>query len=142
MGVQEPIFKTHFSQGMCRNLVEKGNLGYPLLLYNRSTKRATDLSSTLTEGKTEVVTILEEGVDRANIVFTCLSNDEAIREIIGLALKVDVSGKLFVDCSTIHPDTSESIAKDIIAKGGQFVCAPVFGAPAMAESGRWGPIPC
>lgn len=48
----------------------------------------------------------------------------------------DVKGKLFCDCSTIHPDTTRKINKSITEKGAKFVACPVFGAPAMAESGQ------
>jgi 3-hydroxyisobutyrate dehydrogenase-like beta-hydroxyacid dehydrogenase len=51
-------------------------------------------------------------------------------------LKGDVKGKLFCDCSTIHPDTTRKINKSITDKGAHFVACPVFGAPAMAESGQ------
>ncbi len=47
-----------------------------------------------------------------------------------------MKGKLFVDCSTIHPDSTEAVAEAVLAKGAEFVAAPVFGAPAMAEAGQ------
>lgn len=39
---------------MCKNLVEKGNLDKPLVLYNRTKKRADDLASQLGGGKAQV----------------------------------------------------------------------------------------
>ena len=47
-----------------------------------------------------------------------------------------LQGKVYTDCSTVHPDTSVSVAKDIAAAGGSFVAAPVFGASSMAEAGK------
>ena len=121
---------------MSRNIVEKGNLDSPLLLYNRSSKRAYDLSKSLPNGKTEVVESIESGVPRADIIFSCIADDKAVQELFDAILKHDVKGKLFIESSTIHPETTEAIAKAVVAAGGEFVAAPVFGAPAMADAGQ------
>lgn len=121
---------------MCKNIVEKGQLDSPLLIYNRSVGRAADLSSRLPAGKTEVVDSLAAAVPRADVIFTCVANDEAVRELFGAMLKEDVKGKLFVDCSTIHPESTEAIARDVLASGAEFVAAPLFGAPAAADAGQ------
>lgn len=106
------------------------------MLYNRSAKRAVDLATKLPTGKAEVVESLSAGAPRADVIFTCLANDDAVRDLFEVMLQTNVGGKLFVDCSTIHPDTTESIAKDVAAAGAEFVAAPVFGAPAMADAGH------
>lgn len=121
---------------MCKNLVEKGNLEHPLLIYNRSSQRSVDLNSKLPAGTTEVATSLKDAVAKADIIFTTLSDDAVVEDAIKTATANDVKGKLFVECSTIHPDTTEKIGKLVEAKGGAFVAAPVFGAPAMAEAGQ------
>lgn len=121
---------------MSKNIVEKGNLDGPLLLYNRSAKRAIDLSNSLPEGKTETIEDLAAGIARADIIFSCVANDEAVQETFKTILSNDVSGKLFIESSTIHPDTTEAIARDVTAKGAEFVAAPVFGAPAAADAGQ------
>lgn len=122
---------------MCKNLVEKGGLESPLLIYNRSSERSKALSSKLAAGKTEVVEDLKAGVAQADIIFTCVANDAAVSDIIAAATDgVDVSGKLFVECSTIHPDTTEALAKTVASHGAEFVAVPVFGAPAAAEAGQ------
>ncbi|KFH44577.1 putative oxidoreductase-like protein [Hapsidospora chrysogenum ATCC 11550] len=126
----------NMGRGMCKNIVEKGSLKSPLLLFNRSRERAVELSAKLTPGRTQVVETMTEGVTRADIVFTCLANDEAVEEFVAKALESDVTGKLFVECSTIHPDTTDAIAKAVVARGAEFVAAPVFGAPAAAEAGQ------
>jgi 3-hydroxyisobutyrate dehydrogenase-like beta-hydroxyacid dehydrogenase len=121
---------------MCKNLAEKGNLDQPLLIYNRSKPRAVDLSSKIAIGKSEVVESISDGVSKADIIFTCITNDQAVEEAIAAALKGDTNGKVFVECSTIHPDTTEQIAAQVTAQGAEFVAAPVFGAPAMADAGQ------
>jgi len=126
----------NMGRGMCKNLVEKGDLSKPLIIFNRTKKRATDLSKKLPSGKSEVASSIEEAVSKSDFIFTCVGDDAAINETIDAALKGDVKGKLFVDCSTVHPETTDALAKKVTGKGAEFVACPVFGAAAMAESGQ------
>ncbi|KAH7031302.1 NAD binding domain of 6-phosphogluconate dehydrogenase-domain-containing protein [Microdochium trichocladiopsis] len=128
----------NMGRGMSKNLVEKGNLDKPLLLYNRTKKRSDDLAASLPSGKTEVVEQIGPAVQRADIIFTCLTNDAAVQAVYAEALKQEgqAKGKIFVECSTIHPDTTEAVAKDVQAQGASFVASPVFGAPPMADAGQ------
>lgn len=121
---------------MCKNLVEKGNLSGPLIIFNRTQKRAEDLAAKLGSGKTKVVSSMEDAVDAADIIFTCLGDDAAITAAVDKMVKRDVKGKLFVDCSTVHPNTTNALGKTINGFHAQFVASPVFGAPAMAEGGQ------
>jgi 3-hydroxyisobutyrate dehydrogenase-like beta-hydroxyacid dehydrogenase len=123
-------------QGMCKNLVEKGQLDKPLIIFNRTEKRATDLSKSLPSGKSTVASSIEYAVSKSDIIFTCVGDDAAINETIDTALKGNSKGKVFVDCSTVHPDTTEGLAAKITAHGAEFVACPVFGAPAMADNGQ------
>jgi 3-hydroxyisobutyrate dehydrogenase-like beta-hydroxyacid dehydrogenase len=124
------------SKGMCKNLVEKGNLDKPLIIFNRTEKRATDLSQSLPSGKSIVASSVQEGVSKSDIIFTCVGDDAAINDTIDSALEGDVKGKIFVDCSTVHPETTEALEKKITNAGAEFVACPVFGAPAMADAGQ------
>jgi 3-hydroxyisobutyrate dehydrogenase-like beta-hydroxyacid dehydrogenase len=121
---------------MCKNLVEKGQLGKALIIFNRTEKRATDLSNSLPSGKSTVASSIEDAVSKSDVIFTCVGDDAAINETIDTALKGNAKGKLFVDCSTVHPDTTEGLATKITAHGAEFVACPVFGAPAMADNGQ------
>ncbi|KAK0118236.1 hypothetical protein ONS95_012539 [Cadophora gregata] len=126
----------NMGRGMCKNLVEKGPLDKPLIIFNRTEKRATDLSKSLPSGKSTVSSSIEDLVSKSDIVFTCVGDDAAINSTIDTAVKAGVKGKLFVDCSTVHPETSEGLAKKVTEAGGEFVACPVFGAPAMADNGQ------
>ena len=116
-------------KGMCKNLVEKGNLEKPLIIFNRTQKRATDLNATLSSGKLSVASSLEEAISKGDIIFTCLGDDAAIRDTITTALKGSVKGKLFVDCSTVHPDTTDMLAKSIHGQGAKLVAYASFLSP-------------
>lgn len=122
---------------MCKNVVEKGDYEQPLLLYNRTQQRSVEFSEKLPAGKTAVVDSVAAGVAKADIIFTILAKDDAVEAVTDEILKAgDVTGKLIVECSTIHPDTTERLAKAFHDRGAEFVAAPVFGAPAMAEVGQ------
>ena len=121
---------------MCKNLVEKGQLDKPLIVFNRTEKRALDFSKSLPSGKSTVASTIDEAVSKSDIIFTCVGDDAAINETIDAALKSNTKGKLFVDCSTVHPDTTEGLAKKITGADAEFVACPVFGAPAMADNGQ------
>ncbi|KAI4151942.1 MAG: hypothetical protein LQ340_003198 [Diploschistes diacapsis] len=124
-------------QGMAKNLVEKGNLSKPLILYNRTLSTAEELANKLGgEGKAIVAKSVEDVVAKSDIIFTCLSNDKAILSVMEAALKGEVKGKLFVDNSTVHPDTTDTLNKKATEAGAEFVASPVFGAPAMAQNGQ------
>ncbi|XDG09605.1 hypothetical protein ABKA04_009220 [Annulohypoxylon sp. FPYF3050] len=126
----------NMGRGMVKNLVEKGNLDKPVLIYNRTRKRAEDLAAKLPAGKTEIIDSVEEGVKRADIIFNILSNDAVVKANFDTILKGDIAGKLIIECSTIAPETTEEIAKLVTEKGAQYVASPVFGAPAASEAGQ------
>ncbi|KAI9841959.1 MAG: hypothetical protein M1837_000279 [Sclerophora amabilis] len=128
----------NMGRGMVKNIVEKGNLESPLILFNRTRKRAEELSAALPAGRTAVAKDIREVINNADIIFTCLSDDTAILDLFGyLVQNAQLSNKTFVDCSTVHPDTTNKVAKMLIEEcNASFVACPVFGAPAMAEAGQ------
>ena len=111
-------------QGMCANLVDKGKLTSPLIIYNRTAQRAQELAAKIGGDRTTVAASVAEAVAAADIVFTCLGEDHSVSDTIDTALQGDVTGKLFVDCSTIHPTTTNALAKAVTAKGAEFVAMP------------------
>ena len=137
---------------MCKNLVEKGKLDQPLILYNRTEKRAKDLSEKLGGDKTKVTTSISDAIKDADIIFMCLGEDPSVNAIVDAILAEKPQGKLIIDCSTVHPDTTNALEKKVIASGNEFVGMPglplrytitftsltriiVFGAPPMADAG-------
>jgi 3-hydroxyisobutyrate dehydrogenase-like beta-hydroxyacid dehydrogenase len=122
---------------MCKNVVEKADVAQPVLIYNRTKQKSVEFSKQFPDGKTEIVDSIAAGVARADIIFTILAKDDIVEAVADEIFKAcDVSGKLFVECSTIHPDTTVRVAKAFQDRGAEFVAAPVFGAPAMAEVGQ------
>lgn len=123
---------------MCKNLVEKGNLSSPLIIFNRTEKRATDLRDSFPAGKILVLETIDAVISASDIIFTCVSNDAAIEGIISSALQTghSLKHKLFVDCSTVHPKTTRALANMIKEVDAEFVASPLLGVPAMAHAGQ------
>lgn len=44
--------------------------------------------------------------------------------------------KIFVDCSTVHPETVSSAVSELKSKGASYVAAPVFGGNPIAVDGK------
>ncbi|KAL5119145.1 hypothetical protein ACEQ8H_002852 [Pleosporales sp. CAS-2024a] len=130
----------NMGRGMCQNLVVKGNLDKPLILYNRTKKRSDDLAAKIASdvgsGKTKVVDTIHDATKQADVIFMCLGDDVAVNTTVDSILQEDVKGKIIVDCSTVHPDTTNALENKVTSKGAGFVGMPVFGAPAMADNGQ------
>lgn len=47
-----------------------------------------------------------------------------------------MAGKIFVDTTTVHPDTTKAVAATVSSRGAQFAALPVFGASPVAEAGK------
>lgn len=109
---------------MCKNLVEKGNLDKPLIIFNRTKKRAEDLAAALGASKAKVVDTINDATKESDIIFMCLGDDAAVNSAVDKILEEDVKGKLVVDCSTVHPDTTNALEKRITDKGAEFVGMP------------------
>ncbi|KLJ05727.1 hypothetical protein EMPG_10817 [Blastomyces silverae] len=126
----------NMGRGMVKNLVAKYPLQTPLIIYNRTQSRASDVASTLTKPVTIAPTITE-AVGSSTIIFICLSDDNAVTETLQTAVSTcNISGKLFIDCSTVHPDTTRRAANLVESHGGLFVACPVFGTPPVADAGQ------
>lgn len=112
---------------MAKNL-EKA--GYPLSVYNRTQVKAEDFKE-----KSTVCESISEVVKNAEIIFTMLTNDAAVKTVYEEILQNDLSGKLFVDMSTISRETSLQIANAVKSKGASLMDAPVAGSTKPAAEG-------
>jgi 3-hydroxyisobutyrate dehydrogenase len=106
--------------------------GFPLTVFNRGiekTKPFENTNVTIAQNVSELVT-------QSDIIFTMLSNDEAVAavydEIFGMGA---IEGKIFIDMSTISEQLSESIAQRLKQKKASFLDAPVAGSTQPAANG-------
>lgn len=112
---------------MAKNL-EKA--GFPLFVYNRSAEKAEDFKA-----QSKVAVDVKELVKNSDIIFTMLTNDQAANEVYKQILELNISEKLFIDMSTISPETSGKIADAVKIKEASFLDAPVAGSTKPAAEG-------
>jgi len=117
---------------MTRRLI---NAGHDVTVWNRSSGKA----AALVEAGARLATRPCDVAAAANIIFMCLTDAAAVEEVAfgpdGLAT-VAGSGKLVVDCSSIHPDAARAIAARLKAANGMdWIDAPVSGGTKGAEEG-------
>ncbi|SHF77113.1 NAD(P)-dependent oxidoreductase [Chryseobacterium vrystaatense] len=112
---------------MAKNL-EKA--GFALSVYNRSPEKAEDFKA-----KSTVYTQVRDLVQNSSIIFTMLTDDQAAKAVYEEILKSDISGKLFIDMSTISPQASSELSGAVRIKEASFIDAPVAGSTVPAAEG-------
>ncbi|KAJ5752664.1 hypothetical protein N7520_009581 [Penicillium odoratum] len=115
-----------------RHLVAKKSLN--LLYTNRTMSRGTPLQAL---GATAEPSF-EKLVSRSGVIFTMVANDSVLQSLISSATQSgdSLKDKIFVDCSTVHPDMVKSAVAQLKGSGASFVSAPVFGGNPIAVDGK------
>ena len=75
-------------------------------------------------------------VSKCDIIFFSLADDSALDVTLNAISSIQLTGKIIVDTSTVHPDSSAKAETKIKNQGGQFVASPVFGASPVAAQGK------
>lgn len=112
---------------MAKNL-EKA--GFPLFIYNRTASKTLDFDE-----KTTVCQSIESLVGQTDIIISMLTNDSAVKAVYDVVLKENIANKLFVDMSTISPETSLHLSREIKEKQADMIDAPVAGSTKPAADG-------
>ncbi|TDZ16075.1 Glyoxylate/succinic semialdehyde reductase 1 [Colletotrichum orbiculare MAFF 240422] len=123
--------------GMAMNLQKRlAELGFPALQYhNRTMSRGQRLQEIGGVARDNI----SELVNKSDIVFMSLSDDAALKEIVDRVLDdtaADLSCKVIVDTSTVHPKSSGQAHQRLTQRGMKFIAAPVFGASPVAAEGK------
>ena len=109
--------------------------GHQLTVWNRSPGPADSLAA---QGATIAATPAA-AAQAADIVLSMLFDDAANEQVLlgpNGVLSAMRSGALHVSHSTIGVALSERLTAEHASRGQQFVAAPVFGRPSVAEEGR------
>jgi 3-hydroxyisobutyrate dehydrogenase-like beta-hydroxyacid dehydrogenase len=117
---------------MARHLIAAG---HELRVWNRTEGKTEPL---LREGAIAAATPAEAELG-ADAVITMLFDDQANEEVIfgpNSLLDAMSEGALHISCSTISVALSERLTAEHAKRGVDFVAAPVFGRPEIAEAGR------
>lgn len=112
---------------MAKNLI---NAGFPVTVYNRSADKTVDFKENAT-----IAGSIGELVRENDIIFTMLTNDDAVNLVYLEIVREHLDGKLFIDCSTISQTSSLNVAKLIQTKNAGFIDAPVAGSTMPATEG-------
>lgn len=115
---------------MARRLAERGYLTH---VWNRTRENADQLGK---EHNVAVANTAADLVASVDIVFICVSRDDAVLKVIDSILTAIKPGTILIDMSTINQSTAAQIAEKIQAHGGEFLDIPVTGGVEGAQTGR------
>jgi 3-hydroxyisobutyrate dehydrogenase len=102
-------------------------------VYNRTRSKAE------TFGNAHEVKVAEdthELVSSCDVVFTVLSDDDAVVSLFEGLSKDQISGKTFLDISTIAPSTSISVSTQLRERGASMMDCPLVGSGSMLDKGE------
>ena len=114
--------------------------GHNVTAYNRTRSRAQAWLETqqAEELTAQIASTPAAAARQAEIVFTCVGNDEDLQEILlgaDGALDAMAKGALLVDHTTVSADMARKIDSEARARGLDAIDAPVSGGQAGAENG-------
>jgi 3-hydroxyisobutyrate dehydrogenase len=110
-------------------------VGHDLTVWNRSLEKARPLAN----ADAKVAANPADVARNAQTVITILSDAAAIDAVYGGPaglLAGDVTGKLFIEMSTVAPATETALAEKVRAKGAALVECPVGGTTGPARQGK------
>lgn len=110
-------------------------LGHEVTVWNRTQQKAQALAS----AGAKVASTPAELAGEAETVITILSDAKAIEQAYhgpqGL-LSGNVTGKLFIEMSTVRPETEKALAAKVRAKSAAMIECPVGGTTGPARDGK------
>ncbi|MCK5889309.1 MAG: NAD(P)-dependent oxidoreductase [Methylococcales bacterium] len=106
--------------------------GFTVNVWNRSKDK---LASVVDQGAIACLTV-DELVNDSDVILLCLANTEVVSDIVEAIVASKVSGKLIIDLSSTHPETTKQFAAQLKEKNNStWVDAPVSGGTVGAEQG-------
>lgn len=116
---------------MAGHLVRTGHI---VQAFNRNPQRAAAWQERFPQG--QLVNSITKAVANANILFTCVGNDDDLREVARAAFPHMKRGSILVDHSTTSATVARELAAEAQQHGLHFMDAPVSGGQAGAENGQ------
>lgn len=111
------------------------NAGHEVTVYNRTASKAGDWTSTY-KGNSAATPAL--AAKNAEIIFTCVGNDDDLRQVVtgedGVFSSM-AAGAILVDHTTASAEVARELSAIAKEKGFGFMDAPVSGGQAGAENG-------
>jgi len=103
--------------------------GHQLTVWNRTADKARALGLDVADSATRLAEVSET-------LISILTDAAALESVYGQLLAGDVTGKLFIEMSTVRPETEKRLAEKVKAKGAAFVECPVGGTVGPAKEGK------
>jgi 3-hydroxyisobutyrate dehydrogenase-like beta-hydroxyacid dehydrogenase len=108
--------------------------GYPLTVYDRDIER----TSALTKGGAAPASSIADLTRKADVVLSCLTNDDAVRSVYlgsdGVLANARL-GSIVLEMSTVSPDTSREIFRLGFERGLDVLDIAISGSTPAAEQG-------
>lgn len=111
------------------------NAGYPLRVYSRT---AASRAKLVALGATDACSVAE-CTRGADVVFSCISDDAALREVAlgeGGVLANVAPGAVYADTSTVSSEVSAEVARAAQTRGVPYLRMPISGNAASAIKGE------
>jgi 3-hydroxyisobutyrate dehydrogenase len=107
--------------------------GHAVQVYNRTREKIADLS----KAGIDIAKGPEDAVRDAACVILMLADVEAIRDVLLRSpARKELHGRAVIQMGTIGPRESQSIQKEVVAAGGNYLEAPVLGSLAEVRAGK------
>lgn len=107
-------------------------VGINVFAYNRTPEKIESLRQL----GANIVTTPEQVIAAADCVILMLTNVAAIQEVLGLnSASSNLNNKTVIQMGTIAPSESKQLREQIVAKGGEYLEAPVLGSIPEAKNG-------
>ncbi len=118
----------HMGIPMANNLYKAG---FDLKVWNRTLSKAKQSGLPYVEK-------LEDLLSDREIIITMLFGSDSVEEIYSAIIdsKIPLKGKIFIDMTTVHPETAKKTAEKVIKNGADFLEAPVLGSVKPAQEGK------
>src|SRR2546422_3010542 len=103
--------------------------GHQVTVWNRTADRARALGLPVAKDPAGLL-------EASDIIISILTDASAIGAVYSKLLSGDVERKLFIEMSTVRPETEKRLAEKVKAKGAAFVECPVGGTVGPAKEGK------
>ena len=113
---------------MCQRLLAAS---IPLTVWNRNLNKCQPLVEL---GAKQAGTI-EQLVQDIDVIMLCVSNTQAVQDVAQTLIPHLRQGQIIVDFSSISPDATQALAKEVANAGVSWVDCPVSGGVAGAQAG-------
>lgn len=115
-------------RNMALSLSSRGGLSKAVLVWNRTLETAIRAVAEINEkgGKVENTLNLASTIRHADIIWSCLYDEDAVRDVWSAIIRESVSmeGKIIIECSTISPRSVEELQSLTKSAGAGFIAMP------------------